>query len=59
MSAYNASNVQNHPAKSVEELKSSIEQQRQGRESVSNLPGARGGFTVIKHLLYAILWRHF
>lgn len=25
MSAYNASNVQNHPAKSVEELKSSIE----------------------------------
>ena len=25
MSAYNASNVQNHPAKSVEELKSSLE----------------------------------
>jgi hypothetical protein len=48
MSAYNASNVQNHPAKSVEEFKSSIETLQQQIDQLQ-LPNGK------KHLYVSLV----
>jgi hypothetical protein len=48
MSVYNASNVQNHPAKSVEELKSSIETLQQQVDQLQ-LPNGK------KHLYVSLV----